>query len=272
MSKQAKKYNKAKWFRVGVSGPTTDGRVIQPKWLTEMAETYDPDKYGARINMEHFKSLYPDSAFRAYGDVLALKVETFQIDGQDRTALYAQIDPTDDLVLMIQARQKVYTSMEIKENFAASGKFYLSGLAVTDDPASLGTEMLSFSARGMHFTPAFETELNFEELADEAPGLLAKIKAMFSAKKNTDEARFADVHAAVEEVAAHQVEIESQFAALAQGAMSAEAINTRFAELAAQIKQHGEDFSALTAKLDAQPAGTQRPPASGGTGRTKTDC
>jgi hypothetical protein len=46
-----------------------------------------------------------------------------------------------------KAGQKVYTSMEIQPNFANSGKCYLVGLAVTDDPASLGTEYLEFCSR-----------------------------------------------------------------------------------------------------------------------------
>jgi hypothetical protein len=48
---------------------------------------------------------------------------------------------------MVRAGQKVYTSMEIRPNFANSGKCYLVGLAVTDDPASLGTEYLEFCSR-----------------------------------------------------------------------------------------------------------------------------
>ncbi len=37
--------------------------------------------------------------------------------------------------------------MEITPNFANSGRFYLTGLAVTDSPASLGTQELYFSRR-----------------------------------------------------------------------------------------------------------------------------
>jgi hypothetical protein len=36
--------------------------------------------------------------------------------------------------------------MEVSTSFADTGKAYLVGLAATDDPASLGTEMLQFSA------------------------------------------------------------------------------------------------------------------------------
>ncbi|GHL58540.1 hypothetical protein ECZU31_18150 [Escherichia coli] len=48
---------------------------------------------------------------------------------------------------MNKAAQKVYTSMEIQPNFANTGKCYLVGLAVTDDPASLGTEYRNSAAK-----------------------------------------------------------------------------------------------------------------------------
>ncbi|MFP3534503.1 GPO family capsid scaffolding protein, partial [Burkholderia sp. SIMBA_042] len=40
-----------------------------------------------------------------------------------------------------------FTSVEIQPNFADTGKPYLRGMAVTDDPASLGTEALHFCRR-----------------------------------------------------------------------------------------------------------------------------
>lgn len=64
-------------------------------------------------------------------------------------ALFGKIQPLDELVSMVKAGQKVYTSMEIRPNFANSGKCYLVGLAVTDDPASLGTEYLESCSRAM---------------------------------------------------------------------------------------------------------------------------
>ncbi|WP_348240952.1 GPO family capsid scaffolding protein, partial [Salmonella enterica] len=45
---------------------------------------------------------------------------------------------------MNKAAQKVYTSIEIQQNFGNRGQCYLVGLAVTDDPESLGTEYLEF--------------------------------------------------------------------------------------------------------------------------------
>ncbi|VFR39579.1 Phage capsid scaffolding protein [plant metagenome] len=132
-----------KFFRVAQEGQTTDGRVIERKWLQEIAETYDPKKYGARINLEHVRGLLPDSPFKAYGDVLAVKVED---NTEGKAELFAQLDPTADLIAFNKARQKVYTSIEIDPDFAGTGKCGLVGLAVTDSPASLGTDYLVFHA------------------------------------------------------------------------------------------------------------------------------
>ena len=48
---------------------------------------------------------------------------------------------------MNKAAQKVYTSMEIQPNFANTGKCYLVGLAVTDDPASSARNTWNSAAR-----------------------------------------------------------------------------------------------------------------------------
>ena len=138
---------KAKRFRIGVEGATTDGREIQRDWLEEMAANYDPKVYTAVINMEHIKGYTPDSPFRRFGVVDALDTEEIQgglLDG--KLGLFATISPTEDLIAMTGKMQKLFTSMEVAPKFADTGKAYLIGLAVTDDPASLGTEMLAFSA------------------------------------------------------------------------------------------------------------------------------
>ncbi len=53
---------KAKRFRIGVEGATTDGREIQREWLEQMAASYNPAVYTALINLEHIKS-YPGQSF-----------------------------------------------------------------------------------------------------------------------------------------------------------------------------------------------------------------
>ena len=108
MSKEDKeKKHKSNWFRVAVAGDTTDGREIQSDWIIQMADSYDPNTYGARINIEHLRSVYPGSAFGAYGDVLALKTEKVTIDGEEKDALFAQIEPTQGLIELNKQKQKV---------------------------------------------------------------------------------------------------------------------------------------------------------------------
>ncbi|WP_438852509.1 GPO family capsid scaffolding protein [Brevundimonas nasdae] len=143
---------KTKFFRVAVEGATaTDGRTIERSWLQDIADNYNPQTYGARVNMEHIRGFSPAAPFNAYGDVLSVKAEEviIKLNGKDekRLALFAEIDPTDDLVKLTKARQKIYTSIEVQPNFANTGKAGLVGLAVTDSPASLGTDILQFSAK-----------------------------------------------------------------------------------------------------------------------------
>lgn len=143
---------KSKFFRVAVEGATaTDGRTIERSWIEDIAGGYNRDTYGARVNMEHVRGYSPEAPFNAYGDVLSVKAEevTIKLNGKDekRLALLAEIEPTDALVKLTQAKQKIYTSIEVAPNFANTNKAGLVGLAVTDSPASLATEVLAFSAK-----------------------------------------------------------------------------------------------------------------------------
>lgn len=189
-----------KWFRIATAGQTTDGREIQREWIEQMAETYNPSVYGARINVEHIRGWLPDSDFGAYGDVLALKAETVQVNGEDKLALFAQIKANDKLKALNKANQKIYTSVEIDTNFAKTGKAYLVGLAVTDSPASLGTEMLQFAATAQVnplankkqkadnlFAAAVEIELDDNDQTQSlADAIVARIKAIFSESAHTE--------------------------------------------------------------------------------------
>ncbi len=176
--------------------------------------------------------------------MVELKSEKIDDDSvlKGKLALFAKITPTDDLIAMNKKLQKVYTSMEIQPNFANSGKCYLVGLAVTDDPASLGTEYLEF-CRGAKFNPlnrfkaapgnlisvATLAELEFEDLPENVfTALSDKVKSIFSRKQASDDARFQDVHEAVTTVSEHVqenltatgqrlAELESAFATLETG-------------------------------------------------------
>ncbi len=189
---------KSKFVRVAVEGATVDGRTIDPKWLTEMAETYDRNTYAARVNLEHIRGITAEPPFQALGDVLSLKTEKVDLlvggKTESRLALFAEIEALEPLLAMNRKSQKLYTSIEINPSFSSSGKAYLMGLAVTDSPASLGTEMLQFCASqpvnplatrkqqpGNFFSAAEETKI---ELVEDAPanpdptGIFASIKGL----------------------------------------------------------------------------------------------
>lgn len=159
---------KPKKFRIAVAGETIDGRVIEPQALKEAVETFDPAKYGVRVNVEHLRGLSGDKPFGMVGDVVALSVQDddFTINGktEKRTALYADIKPNDRGVELNKADQKVYSSVELLPNFFGTGKVGLMGVAVTDTPASMGTSRLQlYSAVGSLASSPHEVALKFEE-------------------------------------------------------------------------------------------------------------
>lgn len=200
----------SEFVRVALEGATIDNRKITRQQIEEMASNYDPDnRYGARIWLEHFRSLFPDGAFPALGDVLALKVQE-EKDG--KVGLYAKLSPTDQLLNMNQKRQKVYTSIEMDPSFADTGEAYFVGLAVTDSPASQGTQMLAFSQQNDQFTTDkyfsefMEADLVFvDETKEEKVSLTERIKGMFSKAGRDNNQRFSDVDQAVTEIASEVV-------------------------------------------------------------------
>lgn len=208
--------NKSKYFRVAVEGSTIDGRTIERSWLTDIAQTYDQNVYGARIWCEHLRSMMPDSVFGAYGDVIAVKTEEVEINGEKKLALFAQIEATPQLVELNKKSQKIYTSIEVNPKFADTGKAYLEGLGVTDTPASLGTEKLQFSSmagvsfgknsKENCFSVAIETALEFEdEQKSMFSGLIQKfsdlLKPQIEAQGKDAQTNFTEIQKVLEKVA-----------------------------------------------------------------------
>lgn len=131
---------KTGWVIIATSGATMDGRKIEKQWLTDMAENYSERMYSAKIWPDH------ERYFGSQGKVLALKVEPATDPAfKDELQLMAIIAPSDDLIYYNKRGKYVHTSIEVMKNFANKGFFYLGGLAVTDQPASLGTSELQFS-------------------------------------------------------------------------------------------------------------------------------
>ncbi|EPC4028596.1 MULTISPECIES: GPO family capsid scaffolding protein [Aeromonas] len=121
------------WVCIATEGTTVDGREITAAWLTDMAETYDPEYYTALIWPEHER-------WSNFGYVQELKTEA--VDG--KLKLFAILSPTRDLVYYNQVGQYRFCSIEPLEQFADLGRTYLRGLGVTDEPASTGTTHLKF--------------------------------------------------------------------------------------------------------------------------------
>lgn len=274
---------KSKFFRVAVEGATSDNREISRQDIEQMAKSYNPSTYGARVWMEHLRSPWPDSSFKAYGDVVAVKTEEVDINGEMKLALFAQLDPTQDLITMVnKLRQKVYTSIEIQPNFAKTGEAYLVGLAVTDSPASLGTEMLAFARQAENnplssrkldpenlFTAAEEVTIEFETESEESIGtkVFNKIMGILGKKSDTDAERFSDIEQSVTVIAESQREQIDRFAAHADENKAA------FESLKADLESHKAEFKSLSEALSQQDPGQTRNPATGGDKNAiKTDC
>lgn len=271
---------KSRWFRVAVEGATTDGRNIERSWIEDMAALYNPDTYTARINCEHIKWPWPGGEFGAYGSVLAAKSEEVDINGEKKLALFVQIEPNDALLKLNKDGQKLHTSVEVQPNFADTGRAYLVGLAITDSPASLGTEALQFSAqhgtlttRKQHadnlFSAASEALIEFEEVTEQpdekVAGLFTRVAAAlgkFKEKEGKDAALFNELGQSVEAIADHVAEQGKAFAAEAEARTALQTAHDKLAS----------EFSDLLKRLEqTQDHGQKnRPAATGGDGQIKT--
>lgn len=297
-----------KFFCVATEGATTDGREITRADIVQMAETYDFATRAARVNVEHIKGVDPTGQFGSYGDVLALKTgeRTVKVGGKDQTrlGLFAQIKPLDNLKALNEANQKLYSSVEIQPNFAGSGKAYLMGVAVTDNPAALGTEVLQFCAgKGTAsplaarkadpanlFTAAQEVNFDFSETAPAIPpantdanGMMAFLKQMFSftAQQPAPVAPAAPV-------AADPAPQPAPNAATVGSFMADPMAAAMFTTMMSQVENGQAQIAALTqrvttseakaaelrAKLESEPSRnfSQRPHATGTNDAVATDC
>jgi Phage capsid scaffolding protein (GPO) serine peptidase len=296
---------KSKFLRVAVAGFTaSDGRTIEPEWLTQMAETYNPATFTARVNVEHIRNLSADGPFPALGDVLALKTQTDDIDiagkTEKRICLYAQIEGNDILQGYLARDQKKFTSIEIEPSFSGTGKAYLMGLAATDNPASLGTEALKFSAGGdayakqlkatldgrkQHasclFSAAIETAFEFETgsipAPDAAGGFMEKffsgLDARFGTKAQEPKVEDKPATGAAIDQAALAGMFKDFGTSLQQG------LQATFAERdqaqAAALNKVTSEFAALKQQIETTPSTTftQRPEATGSHEAVElTDC
>lgn len=172
------------WLRIATEGNTFQNVPIQRQWIVDIAETYNAKTYGARIWPDHRRW------YGAWGDVVEVKAE--EIDG--KLCLFCKLTPNSQLILANEQDQKVYSSIELDPNFAGTGKAYLTGLGVTDEPASLGTDRLKFSVKDrlanhkygapeqlvMSYPLASTEDQKPTDKATEAASLFSKLVSLFS--------------------------------------------------------------------------------------------
>ncbi|MCJ2189155.1 GPO family capsid scaffolding protein [Novosphingobium beihaiensis] len=283
-----------RFFRVAVEGDTTDGRKITRQDILDCAETFNPQLYGVRVNLEHFRGVVPDGPFDMLGDVVSVKAEEIDIPvgsiTQKAMALFAAIKPLPALVEINKKKQKIFSSIEIGQNCRGTGKAYLVGLATTDSPASFGTQALEFAAK----TPGFlsNRKLSADNLicqAYEIPqevfaagqadrtdpdptGIFASFRGLL--EKLTGQAAVQPKQEAEAEPAAPQADGNALAAFGVMMGQLASAVEASNAATASQVAKLSGDFASLKAQVENTPAGTftQRLPATGGENAAKTDC
>lgn len=272
---------KTKFNRVATEGATVDGRTIERKWIEQAAKNFNRAKFGARVWLEHYRGTVPGGPFDALGDVLAVEQRTVE-DG--KLALFAQIEPLPALIDINKKGQKLYTSIEIEPNFAETGEAYLTGLAVTDSPASLGTDILKFAATGKQSATAlFSVAEPFQlEMEDAAPSNDAsavhtllegfrQIVGKFTAAPAPAPAAAPAAPAAPAQVTAAPHTTDFSAAMLQLGTVM-QAMSQQQTAMQQQLSKLEQTQKDTVEKLSAEPAGNARPTATGNDGRVLADC
>lgn len=277
---------KSKWFRVATEGATTDGREITRAEIQQMAASYDREKtYGARVWLEHYRGTVPGGPFDALGDVLALKAE----ENEDKKLqLFAQIEPLQGLIEMNKKGQKIFSSIEIHPSFPKTGGAYFFGLAVTDSPASLSTEVLKFSAgdlakspfvgrkvdKALMFSVAEPAELVFEETPAATSGETGAVQAVVSAFTKVLERLMPQPEKKPEPVQTHSATADQAplVEALSEAGKVLKTMAEKQDEMASQFAQLKTQHADLVKKLsNEEPEGNRRAPATGGSGSDLVD-
>lgn len=266
------------WRIIGVSGETADGRQISEHELKEMAEQYDPAVYTARLNLEHIRFVWAQYD-GGYGDVLALKAEPWPQD-TSKTALYAKFSVLPALQELWDKGQKLFTSMEIVSRFADTGKAYLTGLAITDSPASLGTtanySMAAPAAAEKHTvftayrqldhqekepampqnTTAAQPEASPSQQEQIAEGIFSRLLAKFGISKEPNhEPPAADVEPEQPAEPKPQIDYAAEYQAAAE---LVEKLTGKVDELEQKLADQATAHAELLAKLEQEPASGQR--------------
>lgn len=236
---------KTGWVRIGRSGETIDGRVIEPEWLTQAADNYDKEFFSAPVWPGH-------TTWYRLGTVHDLRAEANEEGGVD---LYAIIEPNEYYRQAVKYGQRLHTSMELRPNFRNKGSWYLQGLAATDEPASVATSEMKFSANQEDHADAVFTSFvenqqhTFNE--DQPPSWF---KNIFKNKPDEDNAMASKEF---EELKAQIQALTAKFETKAPETPPAETDSDGMEALTAKVDQLTDQVQALTATManDDEPDG-----------------
>lgn len=283
---------KTKEFLLATSGSTVDGRNIDPKTLEEMAGSYDPKTYSARVNIEHIRGISGDGPFRAYGDVLSLSTREVEVNfngkQEKRIGLFGTFDVTPDAKKLNEASQKVYPSIEIEPNFAGKGFAYLVGCALTDSPASIATQRLQFNrtlpgADSYGFNESALLEFPDETTEEAGAGLLSSVSKFFdgltakfsggTAPEQQPQQQQQQAPNPAQPAAFNAADLKPLFTELAQSFSTD--IGKLRTEMRGELDTFGVDLAKLQKELEGTPArdlrpgqfGNQRPRSDGKAGQ-----
>ena len=232
--------------RIAKSGATVDGRKLPKDTLQKMAGVYDRAVYAAKLNIEHYVSVVPDSIFSEQGDVFTLKTEPAP---NNEIYLLAEMETSSQVDDMWAKGKKRAFSIEYDPNFADLGSPYLVGLAVTSYPASLGTHFSlqeKFSAK-----PATGKErFTFYESSVDTDHANYTVEhfSMTTATADDKNQPSPQTQPATPATAAQQPAMPEQFSQSLQH-FSAElaAVRTERDKLKTELAKQAEDFSAQLA-------------------------
>ena len=150
------------------AGIAVNGKEISQQIIDEMAESYNPNVYTARISKDHER--FSD----ALGSVASLE--------KQGNKLYAVLKPNSKLLHTVEQGQLLHAACECIEKFAGTGKAYLTGLALTDNPASLGTTQIHLSATsnnsGVKKNSFYKKDDQISELKDKVTKLSAQLESL----------------------------------------------------------------------------------------------
>ncbi len=143
------------WLNLVREGKTWSGRIVTAVEIHEMAASYNPDLHVAVINYRHHHG------WINLGKVIELQVIE---DDQKKVRLQGRLEPNQHLMDLNASGQDLHFSVEIAPESPETNQAYLYGVAMTDDPDSMGTsELKLFSSKNSESDTGL-IKTNFEKI------------------------------------------------------------------------------------------------------------